>query len=80
MLTAKSAACPLCKTSADRSGAGLPDFPCYDVPKLAQIYQMITNYTKRIPNNYKLQLMTVKHTKSFHSKAFQNIAEVGFLV
>jgi hypothetical protein len=35
-----------CEREGSRSGAGLPDFSWYKIPKREKIYQITTNYTK----------------------------------
>jgi hypothetical protein len=39
---------------------GLPDFSCYNIPKLGKMYQIIRKY---IPNNHKMYQITIKCTK-----------------
>jgi hypothetical protein len=49
---------------------------------MGQIYQITTNFTKRqkiTPNHRKTSQMVMKYTKTFHSKAPQNLPKLGFL-
>jgi hypothetical protein len=60
--------------------AGLPDFLG---PKTGKIYQMTTNYTKRllfIPYDQKIFQMVIKYNNIFHSKALQILPKLVFFV
>jgi hypothetical protein len=59
----------------------LPDFSWHSIPKRENIYQVTT----KLPNGHKENQMAVKfynqkRTNILHSKALQNLPELGFLV
>jgi hypothetical protein len=54
-----------------------------NIPNDHKIYQMITKYTKwprNIPNDHIIYQMVIEYTNIFHSKPFQNIPKLLFLV
>jgi hypothetical protein len=65
------------------TGAGLPDFSWYNIPKRGKIYQITIKYTKwpqNIPNCRKVDPMAIKYSNIFHCKTLQNLPKMVILV
>jgi hypothetical protein len=69
--------------AAAAAGPGLPDLSWCNIPKRGKMYQITIQYTKwpqYIPNGRKIGPMAIKYTNIFHSKSFQVLPKLGFLV
>jgi hypothetical protein len=74
--------------SQNGSEPGLPDWPCYNIPKREKMYQITVNlpnghkitikYTKLPQNIQKGHLTALKYTNPFHCKTLENLPKLVF--